>query len=64
MTEFVIANLAPIIFGSLVFFLLLGFPVAFALGANGIIFGLLGIGWACSSRPSSRRCRNASSAAS
>jgi len=44
MTEFVIANLAPIIFGSLVFFLLLGFPVAFALGANGIIFGLLGIG--------------------
>jgi TRAP-type mannitol/chloroaromatic compound transport system permease large subunit len=43
MTEFVIANMAPIIFASLVFFLLLGFPVAFALGANGIIFGLLGI---------------------
>jgi len=43
MTEFVIANMAPIIFASLVFFLLLGFPVAFALGANGIIFGLVGI---------------------
>ncbi|MDD5177416.1 MAG: TRAP transporter large permease subunit [Sterolibacterium sp.] len=43
MTAFLIANMAPIIFGSLVFFLLLGFPVAFALGANGIIFGWLGI---------------------
>ena len=43
MTEFLIANMAPIIFGSLVFFLLLGFPVAFALGANGIIFGWIGI---------------------
>ena len=44
MTEFLIANMAPIIFASLVFFLLVGFPVAFALGANGIIFGLVGIG--------------------
>ena len=43
MTEFLIANMAPIMFISLVFFLLLGFPVAFALGANGIIFGWLGI---------------------
>ncbi|MBL8491047.1 MAG: TRAP transporter large permease subunit [Rhodocyclaceae bacterium] len=43
MTEFVIANMAPIIFGSLVVFLLLGFPVAFALAANGIIFGWIGI---------------------
>jgi TRAP-type mannitol/chloroaromatic compound transport system permease large subunit len=43
MTEFIIANMAPIIFGSLVVFLLLGFPVAFSLGANGIIFGALGI---------------------
>jgi TRAP-type mannitol/chloroaromatic compound transport system permease large subunit len=43
MTEFLIANMAPIIFASLVVFLLLGFPVAFALGANGIIFGWLGI---------------------
>ncbi|MEW6293771.1 MAG: TRAP transporter large permease subunit [Pseudomonadota bacterium] len=43
MTEFLIANMAPIIFGSLVVFLLLGFPVAFALAANGIIFGFIGI---------------------
>ncbi len=43
MTEFLIANMAPIIFGSLVLFLLLGFPVAFALAANGIIFGWIGI---------------------
>jgi TRAP-type mannitol/chloroaromatic compound transport system permease large subunit len=42
-TEFLIANMAPIIFGSLVVFLLLGFPVAFALAANGIIFGWIGI---------------------
>ncbi|MDK9723478.1 MAG: TRAP transporter large permease subunit [Sterolibacteriaceae bacterium MAG5] len=43
MTEFLIANMAPIIFASLVLFLLLGFPVAFALAANGVIFGWLGI---------------------
>ena len=43
MTEFLIANMAPIIFGSLVLFLLLGFPVAFSLAANGVIFGWLGI---------------------
>ncbi len=43
MSAFLIANMAPIIFASLVFFLLLGFPVAFALAANGIIFGWLGI---------------------
>jgi TRAP-type mannitol/chloroaromatic compound transport system permease large subunit len=42
-TEFLIANMAPIIFVSLIFFLLLGFPVAFALAANGIIFGWIGI---------------------
>ena len=43
MTEFLIANMAPIIFASLVLFLLLGFPVAFALAANGVIFGWIGI---------------------
>jgi TRAP-type mannitol/chloroaromatic compound transport system permease large subunit len=43
MTEFLIANMAPIIFASLVVFLLLGFPVAFSLAANGIIFGWIGI---------------------
>ncbi len=43
MTEFLIANMAPIIFASMVVFLLVGFPVAFALAANGIVFGLIGI---------------------
>src|SRR4051812_29639191 len=37
------ANMAPIMFGALVILLLLGYPVAFALAANGIIFGLIGI---------------------
>ena len=43
MAEFLIANMAPIIFISMVIFLLVGFPVAFALAANGVVFGLLGI---------------------
>ena len=43
MTEFLIANMAPIIFASMIIFLLVGFPVAFALAANGIVFGLIGI---------------------
>ena len=32
--EFIAANLAPIMFASLVLFLLLGYPVAFALAAG------------------------------
>jgi TRAP-type mannitol/chloroaromatic compound transport system permease large subunit len=43
MAEFLIANMAPIIFGSMIIFLLVGYPVAFALAANGVVFGLLGI---------------------
>ncbi|CAL61183.1 Putative TRAP dicarboxylate transporter, DctM subunit [Herminiimonas arsenicoxydans] len=43
MTEFFIANMAPIMFGALVVFLLSGFPVAFSLAANGLFFGLVGI---------------------
>jgi tripartite ATP-independent transporter DctM subunit len=43
MTEFIIANMAPIIFASMVLFMLVGFPVAFALAANGVVFGLIGI---------------------
>ncbi len=43
MSAFLIANLAPIMFAVLILFLLLGFPVAFALAANGIVFGLIGI---------------------
>ncbi len=43
MTAWLIQNIAPLMFGSLVVFMLLGYPVAFALAANGIFFGLLGI---------------------
>jgi len=43
MAEFMIANMAPIIFVSMVLFLLVGFPVSFALAANGIFFALVGI---------------------
>jgi len=43
MTDFIIANLAPLMFCALVVFLLLGYPVAFALGAIGLSFGLLGV---------------------
>jgi TRAP-type mannitol/chloroaromatic compound transport system permease large subunit len=42
-TAFLIANMAPLMFGALVVFLLVGFPVAFALAANGLLFGLIGI---------------------
>jgi len=41
--EFLKAEMAPIMFGSMVVFLLLGYPVAFALAANGLLFGLIGI---------------------
>ncbi len=41
--EFIAANFAPIMFAGLICFLLLGFPVAFSLGACGLFFGLVGI---------------------
>jgi len=43
MTQMLIHYMAPIMFGSLVIFLLLGYPVAFSLAANGLFFGLVGI---------------------
>ncbi len=43
MTEFLIANMAPVMFATLVIFLLSGFPVAFSLAANGLLFGMVGI---------------------
>ncbi len=43
MTALLINNMAPIMFGSLVVFLLLGYPAAFSLGAVGLIFALIGI---------------------
>jgi TRAP-type mannitol/chloroaromatic compound transport system permease large subunit len=43
MTHFLIANLAPLMFTALVVGLLIGYPVAFSLGAVGLSFGFLGI---------------------
>ena len=43
MTEFLIANMAPIMFAGLFVFLLMGFSVAFSLAACGLLFGYLGI---------------------
>ena len=43
MSAFLIAHIAPLMFFGLIVSLLLGYPVAFALAANGITFGLLGI---------------------
>ena len=43
MIEFLIANMAPVMFVTLIIFLLSGFPVAFSLAANGLLFGLIGI---------------------
>jgi len=43
MMAFIAANLAPIMFAALILFLLMGYPVAFALAANGIFFGIVGI---------------------
>ena len=43
MTQIFIDNMAPIMFGSLVVFLLLGYPAAFSLAAVGLIYALVGI---------------------
>src|SRR5579871_4302731 len=43
MTQFLVANLAPLMFSALVIALLMGYPVAFSLGAVGLGFGILGI---------------------
>lgn len=43
MTAMLIHYMAPIMFASLVFFLLLGYPVAFSLAANGLLFAFIGI---------------------
>ena len=40
---FIAANFAPVMFVGLIVFLILGFPVAFSLGAAGLFFGLLGV---------------------
>src|SRR5947208_12181274 len=43
MSAFLVANMAPLMFATLVAFLLLGYPVAFALAALGLSFGFIGV---------------------
>ena len=45
--EFVVTNFAPVMFAGLIVFLLLGFPVAFSLGACGLFFALWACSWMC-----------------
>src|SRR5712692_3052539 len=43
MTAFLIQNMAPLMFASLIVVMLIGYPVAFALAATGIFFGITGV---------------------
>ncbi|MBZ4023003.1 C4-dicarboxylate ABC transporter [Rhodobacter sp. TJ_12] len=43
MLELIATNMAPIMFVSLIVFLLLGYPVAFSLAANGLVFFIIGV---------------------
>ncbi|MEP7057215.1 MAG: TRAP transporter large permease subunit [Caldimonas sp.] len=43
MMDFLGSNMAPIMFGSLIVFLLFGYSVAFSLGACGLFFGIVGV---------------------
>ena len=43
MTEFLIANMAPIMFVSLIIFLMFGYAVTFSLAACGLFFGFVGV---------------------
>jgi len=43
MEAFIIQNIAPLMFAALVILLLFGYPVAFALAANGLVWGALAI---------------------
>ena len=43
MMEFIGSNMAPIMFISLIVFLLFGYSVAFSLGACGLFFGVIGV---------------------
>jgi TRAP-type mannitol/chloroaromatic compound transport system permease large subunit len=53
MMEFIAQNMAPIMFVSLIIFLLLGYPVAFSLAANGLLFFIIGVELApCPAAPS------------
>jgi TRAP-type mannitol/chloroaromatic compound transport system permease large subunit len=42
-SAFLVQNMAPLMFASLIVVMLIGYPVAFALAATGVFFGLLGV---------------------
>ncbi|MGN6460196.1 MAG: TRAP transporter large permease [Pseudolabrys sp.] len=41
--NFIIHNMAPLMFGGMILFMLIGYPAAFSLAATGLFFGFLGI---------------------
>jgi tripartite ATP-independent transporter DctM subunit len=43
MSQFVAANMAPLMFVGLIIFMLIGYPAAFSLAACGLFFGYIGI---------------------
>ncbi len=43
MIAFVRDNMAPLMFGGMIIFMLIGYPAAFALAATGLFFGYIGI---------------------
>jgi TRAP-type mannitol/chloroaromatic compound transport system permease large subunit len=43
MIEFVRQNMAPLMFGGMILFMLIGYPAAFSLAATGLFFGFIGI---------------------
>ena len=43
-------HLAPLMFGGMVLFMLVGYPAAFSLAATGLFFGFIGIPYSIVSR--------------
>ncbi|HXM85862.1 MAG TPA: TRAP transporter large permease subunit [Stellaceae bacterium] len=43
MSALFLANIAPLMFASLIFLLMIGYPVAFSLAANGLLYGAIAI---------------------
>ena len=41
--SFVRDNMAPLMFGGMILFMLIGYPAAFSLAATGLFFGFIGI---------------------
>ena len=43
MIHFISENMAPLMFGGLIVFLIIGYPAAFSLAAVGLFFGFIGV---------------------